>query len=393
MYKGSDVIGKPIVSHNNGEILDKIKDIVFDSQTSKVSGFVVAEGGVFTYTRVLPFEQVKTIGNDAVIVESASAITRADEVVEQAKTKNVAKGTKIMSEDGRSLGQISDIYFDEVGGSIVGYEISGGVFQDAYKGKAYLSTPREFRIGEDVAFISNEEADAMESRAGGLKGVAQTAGDKMESVKDGVVTKMGALTESMQAKFEDFQDQAGTFSREKFTEYTVGKRAAKEVRADNGSILIAEGQIVSPDVVSRIESAGKERELLTAIAMGYGSQASGQGAAALSSGSDALKQGAGNLKDKVAGALGVIKDKTSEMKDKAQYEIQEKRIKAALGKPVTKVILDSNDAVILSTGELITNEVIERARKADVLDMLLDAVYKEEPTFSSDELKYMSVGQ
>jgi uncharacterized protein YrrD len=84
-----------------------------------------------------------------------------------------------------------------------------------------------------------------------------------------------------------------------------------------------------------------------------------------------------------------LKARTLGIKDMTQSKVEEKRIKDVLGKPVTRVILDQNDNVILKTGDLITHEAVERAREAGVLDMLLSSAYNDNPTFTSDELKMM----
>jgi uncharacterized protein YrrD len=391
MYKGSDLIGKSIVSHDTGKIIDKVKDLVLDTPSSKVTGFVVNDGGVFTYKRVLPFDKIQTIGPDAVVVGSESAVTKSDEVAEQAKTKNVAKGTKVMSEDGRDLGEISDVFFNETSGGLLGYEVTGGVFRDAYKGKAYLSAPKEFRIGEDVAFVSNQDADAMESRAGGMKGVMQSASDKAGEMKEVVTEKATSFADAAKVKFEDFKDQSGSFSDQKLSEYVVGRRAAKTVRAENGSIIIPEGMVVTSEVVEQAKAAGAQKDLFMSVSSGVASSGGESISESASSASGALKEKAGDWKEKVDQVWDSTKEKALEFKDKAQGGVEDKRIKAALGKPVTKVILDPNDQPILKTGEVVTNHAVEQARTAGVLDMLLNAVYKDEPKFSSEELKGMGV--
>jgi hypothetical protein len=63
------------------------------------------------------------------------------------------------------------------------------------------------------------------------------------------------------------------------------------------------------------------------------------------------------------------------------------RIKRALGRPVTRVILDSQDNVILNTGEVITNQAARRARVAGVLDILLDSVYEGDAALSAEDMR------
>ena len=61
------------------------------------------------------------------------------------------------------------------------------------------------------------------------------------------------------------------------------------------------------------------------------------------------------------------------------------RIRRALGRPVTRVILDAEDQVILEVGATITNESIRAARAAGALDMLLDSVSMRDPTVTVEQ--------
>jgi hypothetical protein len=71
----------------------------------------------------------------------------------------------------------------------------------------------------------------------------------------------------------------------------------------------------------------------------------------------------------------------------------QRRVKNALGRPVTRVILDQDDNIILNTGEIITNRAVQLAREADVLDILVDSVYTERPKLALDDLKVNRPGQ
>jgi uncharacterized protein YrrD len=82
-----------------------------------------------------------------------------------------------------------------------------------------------------------------------------------------------------------------------------------------------------------------------------------------------------------------VKDKVSDLKEQSSQQVEEKHIKGALGRPVTRVILDQTDNIILNTGELITHEAIEQARDANVLDVLLTSVYTNAPDFTKEDLK------
>ncbi|GAC1413266.1 MAG: hypothetical protein NVSMB66_4740 [Candidatus Doudnabacteria bacterium] len=359
MYKGTDLIGKPVVSHSGGAALDSIKDVIFDSSSARVLGFLLEEKGMFSKGKILPLENIQAIGPDAITVLSPNSIVEPEkhtQISDLAAAENVALGTKIMSEDGRNLGKISDIYFNEHSGALEGYEVSGGVFSDAYTGKSYLPSPEKFKIGKDVAFVPNDIAQMMEEQVGGIKGSVQKAGAKVSKSASKVGEQIGGQID------------------------IIGKRIKSTVYSDNGSIIAAQGQLVTEQMENKAKELGKETELYAATAAVAVENIGTKANNALGKTTKGISRSFTQLKDKASHKLTELKDKNSQI-------MEEKRIKAALGRPVTRVILDQQDQPILKTGDLITHQAINQAKDAQALDILLDSVYKEDPKFSSDELK------
>ncbi|MGD2181780.1 hypothetical protein [Lusitaniella coriacea] len=64
---------------------------------------------------------------------------------------------------------------------------------------------------------------------------------------------------------------------------------------------------------------------------------------------------------------------------------EKEQIKNALGRPVLREIFDENNERILDVGDLITYRAIERAKNADVLDLLMSSVYENDSDLSSFE--------
>jgi len=100
-----------------------------------------------------------------------------------------------------------------------------------------------------------------------------------------------------------------------------------------------------------------------------------------------LPQKVSDVKEKAGSVWDKIKERTAEIKEQSAQQIEEKRIKGALGRPVTRVIFDQSDNVILNTGDLITHEAVDQARQNDALDILLNSVATDKPEFTKDELK------
>lgn len=291
MTKGKHIIGKTIITLDTGEIIDKVQDVIFDSQNNKIMAFLVDEGGMMKSARVLPFENVKIIGEDSITVESKNAVLNAEQVnsiQEFVASNNILIGTKVMTEDGKNLGKINDVVFDEMTGMIEGYEVTGGMFADAVSGSSFLPSPKTINIGRDVAFVPSDVITLMENQEGSLKQMFQ-------NTKDKVTSGTRNMTDSIASNWKNSDTQ--------------------------------------------------------------------------------------DIKAQASDAWMRIKEKATHMREKMSSEREEQQIKSAVGRPVTRVILDKDDNVILKTGEIITHESIEKARHSNVLDVLVSSVNKADSAY------------
>lgn len=328
MYQGNDILKKPIVTFDTGEKIGTVHDLVFDQHTNTILGFLTDEGGWFSDARVLPLAKVKHVGPDAIIVEHETAIIAANQserFESILEHNNVLKGTKVMTEDGQDLGTLVDLHFDEESGEVTGYEVSGGLFGDMMNGRPIIPAPKTIKIGEDVAFVPADTVKLMEAQKGGLTSVIESAGEKMEDAKDAV--------------------------KEKFTD-------------------------LQPTVTQEAHHLKKKGEEFLGTAH---KQAAETG--------DVLKDGLHDLKTQAQEFWQMVKERATDLKEKGDSELEERRIKGALGRPVNRVIFDRNDTVILNVGDLITHEAIDRARQAEVLDILLSSVYTQEPDLDPAQLQ------
>lgn len=197
MRQDSDVLGKTILPTTPVKHWSQCATWIFDHETNQVLGFLVAEAGWFKSARILPLSSIKAIGPSGIITADKSAVVPArtmTRVKVLLKENNVLRGTKIMTTDGRNLGTMVDVFFDEMTGVVEGYEVSGGLFADAYSGRSFVPALQTLTIGEDVAFVVPETADLMEEQVGGVLGALQSAGDRLQEAGQYTSTRLQEAT-------------------------------------------------------------------------------------------------------------------------------------------------------------------------------------------------------
>jgi sporulation protein YlmC with PRC-barrel domain len=423
----------------------------------------------------------------------------------------VLKGNRIITTDGRYLGSIVDLYFNDQTGNIEGYEASGGVFADAYSGRSFIPAPQTVKIGKEVTFVPPETADLMEEQVGGIRGAMMTAGARIQEttamagqqLQDATLAaneqlqaatasanrKLQEVTNGANDRFDQGSRSAATeltdrlVNRDEQLAYVIGKVAECDVRTPDGLTLLVKNQVVTVSLAEEAQrlgvldqvyratggslTVGINRQLQSATAQAESSlhRATQRGNTALSNlaARAGIEQARGRRVQRMVRGEGgmiiaapgqIVTDKVVEratlsnreaalldsvglqpseamhyranetvsnagmrVRDRAaiaqenaytfwenlktQYrEFQERsaraahqeRIEQALGRPVSRVILDPQDHVILNVGELITHQAIQLAEQGGVLNILLNSVYKRNPEISEAELRAPDLG-
>lgn len=405
MRKGNEVIGKPVVSYSTGRRIDTVKDLIFDQNSNRLLGLLMSEGGWFSSPRVLLLKDVLAIGADAIIIPSKEHVFDAKQIPEISRIleyNNVLKGTRILTTDGRNLGTMVDLYFDHETARVEGYEVSGGIFADAYSGRSFVPTPKTLKIGKDVAFVPEETALLMEEQVGGIKAAMQVAGEKVQETMHSTGEKLqdagGKLKESSTSLSQNLGGQLNTVLAGRAVEEAKGYRVRQFVRSEDGFIIAAPGQIVSDSVIKFARRFHQEESLLQAVGLSTSNAAQSRAnSMAMVTGDrlrvrahkteDQLQEGAQKLKVEANHLWRQLKTEWANFQDRSSQAIERKRIMGALGRPVNRVILDQQDQVILNVGELITHQAIEVSRQAGVLEVLLGSVYTESPKLSREDVE------
>ncbi|MDQ3327221.1 MAG: PRC-barrel domain-containing protein [Chloroflexota bacterium] len=459
--KGKDLVGMPIVSFADGEKIGDVKDILFDPEQNRVVALLTSEGGFLSSARAILWQNLKTVGHDAILVPDRSAEIKADSdryLKRIMENDNILKKTKVYTEDGRDLGEIGDMFIDDSTGEVVGYEVSGGMLASKLKGMKFMPAPDTLTVGQDAAFVPNEVGDAMQAQVGGLQGTAQdlgasassqlstardaaqelgaTASDKISTARDKVATTTadqqrsfvigkptrsdvtsdtgevlvptgkvvdesdvakaesagklnalflaagggaaGGLLDTVKAKAGELSDKASTSmagQRDSQLDNSIGKTAGRDVYADDGTAVALQGTVVDYGTVERSRAYGKENQLIAAV------------------GAASTQESFASAKEGISGTFSTIKAKIEEVSADQREKNEQRRINEAVGRPVTRVILDRQDNVILETAQIVTNQAVERARAAGVLDVLLSSVSTAQPELSSDALHSGVSGQ
>lgn len=387
--KAKDIIGLPVLTYNRGTKIYDVEDLIVDPEQSQVLALVVSERMLFHPAKAIPFGRINAIGPDAVIVPDGKAVidVNRDPVLKRLDNDQKISGLRVLTEDGRKLGEVDDMLVDDKTGEIKGYYVSLGRGLNLGQGLRWLPANRVARTGMRVLYVPPEVAQDFDQQSGGVSGALDQAGGKLRTAGAKLnqqLEEAGAKLKSSGAQLNQQLEQVGTQVRqtvpERAGQMAVGRTAHNAVTASDGTVIVNEGDVVTQEQVDAARDAGRLTQLLMAVGAGpTRTSANTLG--------EQANQSLSDIQDEARSLWGQLTGGYNRTVDQADDRMMQRRIKYALGRPVTRVILDNDDSVILNTGEIITNRAIDEARAAGVLDVLVDSVYSEKPQLTLDDMK------
>jgi len=402
MRKGSDIIGKTVIAFDAGKRTARVQDLIFDQNTNELLGVLVKEAGLFRSAKVVPLNAISAFGTDTLIIPSKEAIISAkhDERIYRVLDRDlILKGTRIVTTDGRYLGSVVDLFFDEQTGAIEGYETSGGIFADAYSGRSFIPALQTLRIGEDATFVPPETADLMEEQVGGIRGAVQTASTRIQESSEAAGQRIQAATQSaneqiqrsaeaanarLQAVGTDVSDSLENGTRTVATTitnqlidpddqfaYVIGKTVDRDIFTNEGQLLIDKDQVITLTVAEAARYSGELETLYLAAGGSLTAPLNRQLQEFGASAADRAQSGFQDVSAQVSTGFQNLAQRANETFSNvtARFGVEQAR-----GRRADRMIRSDNGAIIAAPGQIVTDIVIQRAKAANREVALLDAV-------------------
>ena len=157
MRRMAELIGLPVISRSNGEILGEVDDLIYLPTSSQIRGLVIKSTEQY-YTES---DNIYKIGSDVIILNHSSLLYEYQKAPGIGITERTGTimGEPVITNDGKEIGAINDLVIDENDYRLVGYEVSGGVIQDVLQGRNILSLDDDITYGKDALIINNKNIE------------------------------------------------------------------------------------------------------------------------------------------------------------------------------------------------------------------------------------------
>jgi len=138
LRKSQEVIGLTVTAKESGQQLGAVVDLLFNDDQQFV-GCMLEHCGWWRHRQFLPAENMIQTGKDAVMVNNAESLvpfTKKEEAYTCFLTgEKSLKRRPVMLANGTFLGLVQNVYFPTNMGTLVGYELTNGFFNDLRDGR------------------------------------------------------------------------------------------------------------------------------------------------------------------------------------------------------------------------------------------------------------------
>ncbi|MDQ6693578.1 MAG: PRC-barrel domain-containing protein [Chloroflexota bacterium] len=181
--KAREIIGLPVVSMSRGAKIFDVEDMIVDPERRQVLALVVSEGSFFHSARAIPFGRINVIGQDAVVIPDGKAIIEVnrDQVLKRLHNDHIVRGMRVLTDDGRKLGEVADMLLDSQTGEIKGYYISTGRVLNVTQGTRWLAADRVLSMGQRVLFVPADYGKEFDEQSGGIVSALDQAGERLRT--------------------------------------------------------------------------------------------------------------------------------------------------------------------------------------------------------------------
>ena len=306
MKKSVEILGLPIISITEGRELGVSKTLLIDAKNGTVAAITIEDADWYRGVKLIPYESVIAIGDDAVTITNSENILTLDAAgdyeallddnIRIIDTKAITKSGTIqgkvtelyIGDDGKIEkceitapdGTTSDIATDQI--SIFGKQVTVIDPTGEKKNNVMAQAPAAPKVApaapatpaEPEAPKAEEAPKAPEAPKAAEPAVKAEEAPKAEAPKEEVkpepkkeAPKAAPAAPKAEPKKEapkaDAAKQAAAdkASEERHRRFLLGKKAARDIKMDNGIVIVEAGQDITEEVLQKAKLANKFIEL------------------------------------------------------------------------------------------------------------------------------------
>ena len=295
MKKSVEILGLPVISITEGRELGMSKTLLMDAKKGAVAAITIEDADWYRGVKLIPYDSVIAIGDDAVTVTNSDSILTLDAAgdYEALLDENIRIiGTKAITKTGTIQGKISEVYVGDDGKiekceitapdgttsdvmadqiSIFGKEVTvidpSGVekktekvaLDPAPKAEPAPAPKAEPAAAPEPAKAAPAAKPAEAPKAEASKAEAPKAAEPAKPEPKAAPKAAPAPAAAPAAAPK--QTAVDKATEERHRRFLLGKKAARTIKMDNGIVIVEAGAEITEEVLQKAKLGNKFIEL------------------------------------------------------------------------------------------------------------------------------------
>jgi uncharacterized protein YrrD len=154
-YEFDDLKDLPVISNAAAREIGRVKEVLFNPAANALYGLVVTPAEKDGPPLLIPLRGIRSIGKDAITIESLNVAERFEENVEAQEISaadGYRSGMEVMTQSGESVGKVDKVIINE-DGRVASYHSTTGFF-----GTKHDIEPSEVVSGSKEKLIISDSA-------------------------------------------------------------------------------------------------------------------------------------------------------------------------------------------------------------------------------------------
>lgn len=172
MKKISEIIGMKVLD-SKGSFAGEVERVVYSRNRRRIVGLLMKKGRIAGRAEAVLYRDIISIGDSIIIVAQNAAMDSGSsaEIERTIQENSDITGHRVFTSDGKEVGMVKDVVFNENGGSVEGYILAGDFVDDLLNGRKVFKLTDNAVIGEGSIILGSGGLDCDSLSNSGLKSI------------------------------------------------------------------------------------------------------------------------------------------------------------------------------------------------------------------------------
>ena len=213
----NSIVGLKVISVEEGRDLGTVSQAVVDLTSGSLVGLIAGKGAA---AKGIWADDLQVLGVDAVMIANRGMAHPLSETPAlDEKARDASEGpVEVVTDTGKRLGTLGNIYLSDDTRSVVRYEVSGGAWRDVTEGILELPIIPGTKHGRDTVIVPAAEISNLAGGSGGLKAQLAQLSQKMRATSHQVAERSHEVSTNVGGCLHHALEGSGGALRSRFAQ-------------------------------------------------------------------------------------------------------------------------------------------------------------------------------